>query len=187
MYEGKRTENAYFTNLSIKKNIELIDCGDSPMCKAERLNRLVVDKGYKGNFNDEKIYVLDFDIVESDGHKNNIYDYLDSKFVVYYSNPCFELWLLYHFENDIKILTTIKKEDIVSYSKSNKYLDFKGIDDKDLTDDDITNLNASIENAINTSSLVGVEYKVLTKSNLDHILKEINLTNLDVLLKEISV
>lgn len=186
VYEGRVTEKKYFNSISIKKNINLIDCGDTPMCKVDRLNSLVKAKGYEGDFSDEKIYVLDFDIIESDGHKLNIYDYLDSDFVVYYTNPCFELWLLYHFETDENVMKTIRKDRIVTYTKRKEYLEFSGGDNKDLTETDIIELKNRIPDAIEFAKKIGIEYKQLTKENLETILQEINLTNLDILLNEIA-
>lgn len=187
VYEGHVTEKKYFTALDIKKNIDFIDCGDTPMCKVDRLNSLVESKGYKHNFKDEKIYVLDFDIVKSEGHKKNICNYLEEKFTIYYTNPCFELWLLLHFEQDINLLKSIKKDQIIKHAKKEKYLEFNGANDKGLSDTDIVNLKSRVPVAIKTACEIGIEYKILTKENLNEILNYENMTNLDKLLAEIAV
>jgi len=94
--EGKVTENLYFQRLLKTKSnaaLEVCRAGGVPRTLFDAANSKLKEVNKSGQPDDQVWLVFDCD------EHPKVYEVLsaDNDIVVGYSNPCFEVWLLYHF------------------------------------------------------------------------------------------
>lgn len=122
--EGEKTEVNYFKEIRIDKRIsdklvQIKNCslGTNPK---KVLECAIKESGYKrGKFeNFDEVWI----VIDRDEHHDFVETVLDAKIKninVAHSNPCFELWLLLHFENQT---AHIERQNVIS--KLSKHMSY---------------------------------------------------------------
>lgn len=119
------------------KIIEILSIGHTAMCKVERLEQIFqayIAENNKEVFDeDDKCYILDFDIITSEGHKNNVIEYIGKDFIIYYNNPMFEYWVALHLDPERFVsINSMSKEEIDEFCQSKELMYRKALTEKGL-------------------------------------------------------
>jgi len=137
--EGEKTESYYFKELINHYKISTANvkvdgrCGSSPLCVFEYAEKLCLKESQKGDVYDRVYCVFDKD---THATYDRAMQKIKNKKLFYAANsvPCFEYWLLLHFEKTTKPYTRKGKSSIANevlkhlkqyiqdYEKGNKHI-----------------------------------------------------------------
>jgi len=141
--EGKNmTERKYFNNFKNrdnKFNLYIENSDSDPIHMFKQAENIIQREELDSKRGDKVFWLIDLDLSEERLNKLNVFSKKKSKkcdINIILSNPCFEIWLLYHFTKNPKIVTSSKlvkelmKEYVPNYRESMDIFDLYHLENK---------------------------------------------------------